>query len=86
LHPSGEVYVCLRAGDKVLIDKRTLTPATPKRTYRARAFRILLGNSNLTMTVNGTRRTVAPSSKPIAFSVTSKGRQPITADPDKICS
>jgi len=86
LNPTAPVYVCLKAGDKVLIDKQTLTPTTKKQTYRAKSFRILVGNSNLTMTINGTKRTVKRSAEPSAFAITAKGRQPIAADPDAICS
>jgi cytoskeletal protein RodZ len=86
LRPTSAVYVCLKAGNKLLIDKQTLTPSTPKRTYRAKAFRILLGNGNLTMTVDGASRKVRRSPKPIAYSITSEGRQPIAADTTKLCA
>jgi cytoskeleton protein RodZ len=86
LNPTGPVYVCLKAGDKVLIDKQTLTPATTKRTYRAKSFRILLGNGSLTMTINGRTRSVKRSPDPIAFAITAKGRRTIPADASSICS
>jgi len=86
LNPTGDVYVCLKAGSKQLIDKQFLTATTKKRTYRAKSFRILLGNNNLTMTINGKKHTVKASADPIAYAITAEGRRTITADSDKLCS
>jgi len=71
------VYVCL-IGD----NRRKLIPglelkageATP--TYHARRFEITLGNSSVTMFVDGIARTVAPSSQAIGYSITkARGRR-----------
>lgn len=86
LKPTGGVFVCLKAGDKVLIDKQTLSASSPPRTYTARSFRILLGTDNLSMAVDGKRRTVKRSPDPVAYAIDSKGRRSITADADAICS
>jgi transcriptional regulator with XRE-family HTH domain len=87
LQPTANVYVCLKAGNKVLIREQTLTPTSPRRTYRATSFRILLGNGNLTMRVNGKMRTVPQSAQPIAYRITKRGdRQSIPASPGTICS
>jgi cytoskeleton protein RodZ len=86
LTPTGPVYVCLKAGSRVLIREQTLTPATPARTYRAKSFKVLLGNSSLTMTIDGRRRTVPPTAKPVAYAITPRGRRPIPADTTTICA
>jgi cytoskeleton protein RodZ len=86
LHPTGLVYVCLQAGGRLVIDKQTFTATTPIRIYRASSFRILLGNNRLTLTIDGKQWTPAPSSVPIAYSITAKGRHPITADAAALCT
>ncbi len=86
LHPTGSVYVCLRAGGRLVIDKQTLNASTPIRIYRSPSFRILLGNNNLKLTIDGKKWQPAPSSKPIAFAITAKGHRPIKADSDVLCA
>jgi transcriptional regulator with XRE-family HTH domain len=81
LDPTGPVYVCLKAGDRVLIREQTLTPSTPGRTYRARSFRVLLGNGSLSMRIDGKRRAVAQSSEPVAYVVTPNGRRRVANTP-----
>ena len=86
LHPTAAVYVCLKAAGRLLIDKQTLNAASPVRIYHAASFRILLGNHHLTLTIDGKRWTPAPSSVPIAFAISAKGRRPIAADDKALCS
>ncbi len=86
LDPTGDVYVCLKAAGKVLIREQVLTPSTPPHTYRAKAFRILLGNGALTMRIDGRTRSVPKVSKPIAYAITPKGRRTIPADVATICA
>ncbi|MEA2315744.1 MAG: cytoskeleton protein RodZ [Solirubrobacteraceae bacterium] len=71
LRPSAAVYVCL-IGDngRKLIPGLELQPGETTPTYHARRFEIRLGNSSLTMFVDGRARTVTPSSEPIGYSIT----------------
>jgi hypothetical protein len=81
LSPTAVVYVCL-LGDNghVLIAGRELQPGEQTQTYRARRFLVTLGNSSVTMYVDGKPRTVAPSSEAIGYSITkAHGRQPLTS-------
>jgi Helix-turn-helix domain len=65
------VYVCL-IGDngRKVIPGTELQPGTSTPTYHARRFVITLGNSSLTMFVDGRARTVPPSSQAIGYSIT----------------
>jgi helix-turn-helix protein len=81
LRPSAAVYVCL-LGDNArkLIPGLELQPGETTSTYHARRFEITLGNSSVTMYVDGRARTVAPSSQAIGYSITkARGRQPLSA-------
>ncbi len=81
LRPSAVVYVCL-IGDsgRKLIPGIELQPGEATRTYRAKRFLVTLGNSSVTMIVDGRPRTVAPSSQAIGYSITkARGRQPLSA-------
>jgi cytoskeleton protein RodZ len=77
LRPSARVYVCL-IGDngRKLIPGTELLPGSNTPTYHARRFEITLGNSSVEMIVDGTARTVPPSSQGIGYSITkASGRQ-----------
>jgi helix-turn-helix protein len=81
LRPTALVYVCLIGDDgRKLIPGVELQPGESTHTFHARRFEITLGNSSVTMIVDGVPRTVAPSSQPIGYSITkSYGRRPLTA-------
>ena len=71
------VYVCL-IGDKgrKVIAGVELKPGETTPTYHARHFEITLGNSSVTMLVDGRERTVPPSSQAIGYSITkARGRK-----------
>jgi hypothetical protein len=77
LRPSAAVYVCLindDDGDK-LIPGQELQPGTSTPTFHSKHFTITLGNSSVTLFVDGTPRTVPPSSEAIGYSITKAGRQ-----------
>jgi hypothetical protein len=81
LRPTAVVYVCL-LGDhgRKLIPGTELQPGETTPTYHARRFQITLGNSSVTMYVDGRPRTVPPSSEAIGYSITkARGRQPLAA-------
>jgi cytoskeleton protein RodZ len=75
LVPTGPVYVCLkRAGGETVVDGRILQAGSRQPTYRSRRFRLLLGNSEVRLRVNGRTRNVPPSANVIAYEVTPPGR------------
>jgi Helix-turn-helix domain len=71
LRASAPVYVCL-IGDRGrrVIPGRELQPGTSTPTYHAKRFEITLGNSSVTMLVDGRARTVPASSQAIGYSIT----------------
>jgi cytoskeleton protein RodZ len=88
LRASGPVYVCLIDKDdgRTLIPGLELQPGTSTATYHAKRFAITLGNSSVTMYVDGVRRVVAPSSEAIGYSVTKAGRKRLTAGELPTCT
>jgi cytoskeleton protein RodZ len=80
LRPSAVVYVCLIGDDgRKLIPGLELQPGQTTQTFKARRFEITLGNSSVTMFVDGIPRTVAPSSQAIGYSITKAyGRRPLS--------
>jgi cytoskeleton protein RodZ len=88
LRPSAVVYVCLVGDDgRKLIPGLELQPGQTTKTFKARRFEITLGNSSVTMFVDGIPRTVAPSSNAIGYSITKAyGRRPLTASQLPTCT
>jgi cytoskeleton protein RodZ len=81
LRPSAAVYVCL-IGDngRKLIPGTELQPGANTPTFHAKRFEVTLGNSSLTMVIDGRSRTVPPSSQAIGYSITkAAGRRPLAA-------
>jgi cytoskeleton protein RodZ len=81
LKPTATVYVCL-IGDhaRKLVPGRELQAGESTPTFHARRFELTLGNSSVTMYVDGRARSVPPSSQPIGYSIThARGRQPLLA-------
>jgi cytoskeleton protein RodZ len=81
LRPTAAVYVCL-IGDngRKLIPGSELQPGADTATFHAKRFEITLGNSSLTMVIDGRSRTVPPSSQAIGYSITkATGRRPLPA-------
>ncbi|HTA36181.1 MAG TPA: helix-turn-helix domain-containing protein [Solirubrobacteraceae bacterium] len=71
LRPSAAVYVCLIGdnGRKVIAGEE-LQPGKKTPTYHARRFQITLGNSSVTMYVDGHAHSVPASSKAIGYTIT----------------
>ena len=76
LRPASTVYVCL-IGDngRKVIPGEELHAGTKTPTYHAHRFTITLGNSEVTMYVDGQARTVPPSSQAIGYSIGSDGHR-----------
>jgi cytoskeleton protein RodZ len=75
LVPTGPVYVCLkRAGGETVVNGRILQAGSRQPTYRSRRFRLLLGNSEVRLAVNGKTRAVTPTGGVLGYDVTPPGR------------
>ncbi len=86
--PRGPVYVCLvdRTG-RVLVNGAELRPGDRTDTFRSRRFRLTLGNSNVTLRINGRNRSVPGSDGPINYDITrARGRRPLAAAARPSCS
>jgi cytoskeleton protein RodZ len=80
LMPTGDVYVCLRnAGDNLIVNE-TLTASGGTRTFRSKRFKLTVGNSSLTMKVNGRSYSVKPSAGATTFDITPRGRRVLAND------
>ncbi|HLH13200.1 MAG TPA: helix-turn-helix domain-containing protein [Solirubrobacteraceae bacterium] len=79
LRPTAVVYVCLLGDDgRRLIPGLELQPGASTTTYHAKRFEITLGNSAVTMVIDGIPRTVPPSAEAIGYSITkAHGRHPL---------
>jgi cytoskeleton protein RodZ len=88
LRPSAAVYVCLINDDDgvKLIPGQELQPGTSTPTFHSKHFTITLGNSSVTMFVDGIPRTVPPSGEAIGYSVTKAGRQRLKAGELPTCT
>jgi cytoskeleton protein RodZ len=88
LVPTGPVYVCMkRAGGETVVDGRILQAGSRQPTYRSRRFRLLLGNSEVRLRVNGRTRRVPPSANVIAYEVAPPGRlRPLPAGSRPSCN
>ncbi len=84
---TGAVNVCLKAGDRTLINGENLAAGDKTETFRSKHLRLTLGNASAKLVVNGHTRSVDPSSNPIGFDITPKdGRQPLSADKRPVCA
>jgi cytoskeleton protein RodZ len=71
LTASAPVYVCLvNAEGRNVIPGTELQPGASTPTYHSRRFEINLGNSSVTMFVDGSARSVPASSEAIGYSIT----------------
>jgi hypothetical protein len=84
---TGEVNVCLKAGDRTLVNGLTLSAGTRTKTFRSTRFRLTLGNNSARLRVNGKTRRVKASSQPIGLEITpGRGRQPLSARERPVCA
>jgi cytoskeleton protein RodZ len=79
LSATAPVYVCLRAGQKILVPASTLAAGTKKGPFRAKRFAMTFGNDNVRMRVNGKLLKIPASSSAIGYAVDRKGRHVLTA-------
>jgi cytoskeleton protein RodZ len=87
LEPSAPVYVCLiDAAGRKRIPGVIIQPPYTRLTYHSTRFEITLGNSAVTMYIDGKALTVPPSSKPTGYSITSAGRHTLEAGQQPTCT
>jgi cytoskeleton protein RodZ len=88
LRPSAVVYVCLIGDDgRRLIPGVDLQPGQSTPIYHATHFLLTLGNSSVTLLLDGLPRTVAPSAEAIGYSITKAfGRRPLAAGQRPTCT
>jgi len=87
LVPTGPVYVCLkRAGGETVVNGRILQAGSRQPTYRSKRFRLLLGNSEVRLRVNGRTRAVAPTGGILGYEITPPARvRPLPAASRPAC-
>jgi hypothetical protein len=85
--PTGPVYVCLkRAGGETVVNGRILQAGSRQPTYRSRRFRLLLGNSEVRLRINGRTRAVPPVASGIAYEITPRRIRTLPAGSRPQCS
>jgi cytoskeleton protein RodZ len=86
IEATGPVYVCLKAGDRTLVDALELQEGEKTKQFSSKRFRLTLGNNAVKLRINGKVKSIAPSSKPIGVEITStNGRQPLSASKRPVC-
>jgi transcriptional regulator with XRE-family HTH domain len=71
--PSGDVYTCVRDAAGNLVLSQTLTAANGAKRFTGKRFRVTVGNSAVTLTLNGKRIPVQPSSAETNFEISPAG-------------
>jgi transcriptional regulator with XRE-family HTH domain len=85
--PTGPVYVCLkRAGGETVVNGRILQAGSRQPTYRSRRFRLLLGNSEARLRINGRTRAVPAVANGIAYEITPRRVRTVRAGSGPRCS
>jgi hypothetical protein len=83
---TGPVNVCLKAGDKTLVNGQTYEAGQRTQTFASKRFRLTLGNNAARLRINGKTRRVKASSQPIGIEITpGRGRQPLSAKERPVC-
>ena len=86
LAPTAPVWVCLVNGKgRALIAGEQISPGTP-RTYRAKRFRVTLGNGNVRFRVNGKAFQPPQAAQPQGFEFTLDGRKELPAEQRPTCA
>ncbi len=83
---TGEVNVCLKAGERTLINGQTLQAGQRTPVFRSRRLRLTLGNNSARLVINGNSRNVRASSQPIGIQITRNGRQSLSRAKRPVCS
>ncbi|HEX4343944.1 MAG TPA: helix-turn-helix domain-containing protein [Solirubrobacteraceae bacterium] len=83
---TGDVNVCLKAGDKTLIDGQTLVADQKTKTYSSKHLRLTLGNDAAKLVIDGRTRTVPAATDGIGYDITpGSGRRPLSKSKRPVC-
>jgi hypothetical protein len=63
-----------RAGGETVVNGVILQAGSRQPTYRSRRFRLLLGNSEVRLRINGKSRPVAPTGGVLGYDISPPGR------------
>jgi transcriptional regulator with XRE-family HTH domain len=84
---TGLVNVCLKAGDRTLMNSVTMQPGQRSSRFRSRRFRLTLGNNAVRLIVNGRDRRVPAAANGIGREITpQRGLRPLSAAKRPSCS
>ncbi len=88
LKATALVYVCLLGEHgRKLVSGQELQPGESTPTFHSRSYEMTLGNSSVTMFIDGRPRSVPPSSQPIGYTVThANGRRSLPASQLPTCT
>jgi cytoskeleton protein RodZ len=68
--PTGPVYVCLQKGNgRTVVDGVILQAGSRQPTYKAKRFKVLLGNSEARLRINGRGRAVPPTASAATYEI-----------------
>ncbi len=85
--PTGPVYVCLRrSGGDAVVNGRILQSGSRQPTYRSRRFRLLLGNGEARLRINGRTRSVPSTGSPLGYEITPRRVRALPAASRPRCS
>ncbi len=83
---TGQVNVCLKAGDRTLVNGQTYEAGQRTPTFASKRFRLTLGNNSARLRINGKTRGVKASADPIGLEITpERGRQPLSEKERPLC-
>ena len=83
---TGDVNVCLKAGDRTLVNGATLGAGDRTASFNSKRFRLTLGNNSALLRINGKNKRVKASSQPIGLVITPRnGRQSLPASRRPVC-
>jgi cytoskeletal protein RodZ len=86
LRATGTVYVCLVGDGRKLIPGTSLQAGASTPTFKARHFKLTLGNNAVTLLIDGTPRSVPASSQAIGYSITKAGRRTLAPEQMPTCA
>ena len=86
IEATGPVFVCLRAGDRTLVNGETLQAGDRTRTFRSKRFKLTVGNNAVVLRINGKPKRLPASADPIGIEITpGRGRQPLSETKRPLC-
>jgi hypothetical protein len=83
---TGAVNVCLKAGNRTLVNGATLGAGDRTGSFNSKRFRLTLGNNSAILRINGKNKRVKASANAIGLTITPRGgRQPLSAAKRPVC-